>query len=570
MDMDFPPNTKKIGAYLQLKGVFNIQFAVKDNIVYIIEVNPRASRTLPFLCKVTGLPLIDIATQCIMGQSLKSLGLLETPELPYYYVKESVLPFIKFPNANPLLGPEMKSTGEVMGTGSTFEEAYAKTQIAAGNHLPKSGNVYLVAAPSYNAKLQDIAKKLSQLGFKLFVQKACLDHFENKHHYQSVNAPAEIINCVLVIAIHDMANMNIAIAKDIRYALEKGICHVTSGGAASAIVSAILYQAKNNLAIHSLQENIHLVKSLKKPKHILTGEELTPDEIEKLLAKAIHLKNLRKTKQFSSALAGYHLALLFNKPSLRTRMSFTIGMRELGGDVIESIESTRKVETPEDEAGVLNGYCDVVMVRTHEDAHLARMKKTAKIPIINGLSALHHPCQIFADLMTLYEVFGCLSGLTLTYIGDGNNILHSLLLLAPQMGVNIHYCCPPTRGPDQTILATSMTKLGESTGKISAFSSPHEAAFNAHAVYTDVWTSMGFEDANENLFQGFQVNETLMQHALPNAIFMHCLPMERGKEVSTTLPDQPCSVIYQQSENRLHVQKALLLFLLKNEGFQHD
>jgi ornithine carbamoyltransferase len=193
------------------------------------------------------------------------------------------------------------------------------------------------------------------------------------------------------------------------------------------------------------------------------------------------------------------------------------------------------------------------------------MSQVSHIPIINGLSDLHHPCQILADLLTLQELFGSLQGLTLSYIGDGNNILHSLLLLAPALGVTIHYCCPETRGPDAGILATSLAKVKTGTGQIRSFSEPKQAVKGAHAIYTDVWTSMGFEDKTaEHLFAGFQVNEALLAQADPQAVFMHCLPMERGKEVSETLPEHPQSVIFRQSENRLHVQKALLLHLLSN------
>jgi ornithine carbamoyltransferase len=303
--------------------------------------------------------------------------------------------------------------------------------------------------------------------------------------------------------------------------------------------------------------------SAKVVKHILTGEELTAVEVEALLNQAILLKKERADKGLRKDLVGQHLALLFDKPSLRTRFSFSIAMRELGGDVVESVDTTRKTETPEDQAGVLSGYCDAIMVRTHGDFLLEEMSKTSRIPVINGLSALHHPCQIWADLLTMLEVFGKLKGLTLSYVGDGNNILHSFLLLAPLLGVNIHYCCPPTRSPDPEILKRSIERLNNTSGKIQSFASPGEAVAGAHAVYTDVWTSMGFEnDTADNLFEGFQVNEAMMSKALPEAIFMHCLPMERGKEVSETLPALPCSVIYQQSENRLHLQKALLLYLL--------
>lgn len=302
-------------------------------------------------------------------------------------------------------------------------------------------------------------------------------------------------------------------------------------------------------------------------KHVLTGEELSLETTLELLQHALILKNTRGDNSLAKPLCGLHLALLFDKPSLRTRFSFTAAMRELGGDIIESLESTRKSETPEDQARVLSGYCHAVMVRTHHDSTLERMGHVATIPIINGLSNLHHPCQIFADLLTLLEIFGNLKGLTLSYIGDGNNILHSLLLLAPRLGVNIHYCCPESRGPNQTILARSKNYLNQDSANIQAFATPEAAVAKAHAVYTDVWTSMGFEDtAAEHLFSGFQVNEQLMQHALPEAILLHCLPMQRGKEVSETLPDQACSAIFQQSENRLHVQKALLLYLLKSSS----
>lgn len=305
------------------------------------------------------------------------------------------------------------------------------------------------------------------------------------------------------------------------------------------------------------------MKTVNQYKHILTGEELTAEEISRILNEGLMLKKQRNLNLLNSALKGQHLALLFDKPSLRTRFSFTVAMRELGGDVIESVEHTRKKETPEDQAGVLSGYCHGIMIRTHQDSMIKRMAVASKIPVINGLSDLHHPCQILADLLTLQEVFGSLKNLTLCYIGDGNNILHSLLLMAPKMGVNIHYCCPVSREPDKIILSESLKYLNNSTGQIKSFDQPELAAAHTQAVYTDVWTSMGFENQSaEHLFEGFQVNEKLMEKADPHAIFMHCLPMERGKEVSESLVNHPCSVIFQQSENRLHVQKALLLYLL--------
>lgn len=304
-------------------------------------------------------------------------------------------------------------------------------------------------------------------------------------------------------------------------------------------------------------------------KNLLTGEELSVDEIKSLLALASEFKKKRKEGRSTNILKGKHLALLFEKPSLRTRFSFTVAMHELGGNVVESLGETRKKEEPEDVARVIEGYCHAVMIRTHSDNILTRMGQASKIPIINGLSDLHHPCQILADLLTLHEVFGKLEGLKLTYIGDGNNILHSLLLLAPLMGVHLHYCCPKTCGPNADILKHALMRAKQVKGTITtcSASAPIVAAHQAHAIYTDVWASMGFENkTDERLFEGFQVNEELMEHALPEAIFMHCLPMIRGKEVSRTLPDKPASVIFKQSENRLHIQKALLVALIAEQG----
>lgn len=297
--------------------------------------------------------------------------------------------------------------------------------------------------------------------------------------------------------------------------------------------------------------------STRKNKHFLTGTELSAEELKLVLEKA---KALKQTPSFySQALAQKSLAMIFEKPSFRTRLSFAMAIQSMGGIAIESVSNTRKQETPADMARVLNGYVDFIMVRTHADEILQEMAACAKVPIINGLSALHHPCQILADLLSLWEQFGSLEGLAVAYIGDGNNILHSLMLLAPQLGVTINYCCPASHQPNASIVEQAQSIK---TNMIHHFSKPENAVKNAHAVYTDVWTSMGFEgQEHHEAFQGFQVNESLMSHAKPEAVFMHCMPMERGKEVSETLPDSPASIIFTQSENRMHIQKALLLFL---------
>ncbi len=290
--------------------------------------------------------------------------------------------------------------------------------------------------------------------------------------------------------------------------------------------------------------------------HLLTGNEFNKDEILEILALATRLK---QDKQFSSnLLQGRHVALLFEKPSLRTRFSFTAAVNQLGGHAIESVSNTRKSEAPKDLIRVIQGYCDAMMLRTFDDAVFSEMQAYATIPIINGLSNLFHPCQAFADLLTLQETFSKLEGLSIAYLGDGNNVLHSLMLLANKLGINIHYSCPNGHKPNAEVLAMlQQPKL------VKAFSDPQEAVHGCDAIYTDVWTSMGFDKSDEAYFSGYQVNEAMIEKANPNAVFMHCMPMERGKEVSITLPDASSSVIFQQSENRLHAQKAIMIKLLK-------
>jgi ornithine carbamoyltransferase len=283
--------------------------------------------------------------------------------------------------------------------------------------------------------------------------------------------------------------------------------------------------------------------------------ELSAKEILELLELASHIK--KNPKQYARALQGKTLVMLFEKPSFRTRLSFHLAMESMGGKAIESVGTTRKAEEPKDSVRVLNGYCDYIMVRTHEDKHLEEMAAYSKVPIINGLSALYHPCQTLADLLSLKEHFGSLQDLRVSYVGVGNNVLHTLLLMGPKVGLTIAYCCPEGQGPDSAVLLTAQQEFGD---RIVCYEQPEEAVHLAHAVYTDVWVSMGFEHKESPTeFQTFQVNEQLMSKARPDAVFMHCMPMERGKEVSVSLPDAACSLIFSQSDNRLHVQKALLI-----------
>ena len=286
-------------------------------------------------------------------------------------------------------------------------------------------------------------------------------------------------------------------------------------------------------------------------RHIITGNELNKADIEHILSISEKLKAEDSQKSvYADFLKHKNIALIFEKPSLRTRFSFTAGINQLGGHVIESISQTRKYEEPKDFIRVIQNYCSAVIIRASDDNALVEMQQYSNVPIINALTDMFHPCQALADLLTLKECFKNFENIKIAYIGDENNVLHSLMMMASKLGITVHYCCPKGCEPQQNYPLTK------------AFSDPKEAVKNCHAVYTDVWTSMGFEQKDESLFEGLQVNEALMSHALPDAVFMHCMPMERGKEVSQHLPDSECSVIFQQSENRLHVQKALLISLL--------
>ena len=232
---------------------------------------------------------------------------------------------------------------------------------------------------------------------------------------------------------------------------------------------------------------------------------------------------------------------------------------EMGGNVIESISTTRKQEEPKDFIRVIQGYCSAVVIRTFADSDLEEMVAYSKVPIINALTDLYHPCQTLADLLTLKEIFKDLISTKIAYLGDANNILYSLLLLTNTLGMRVNYALPKGHKVDPKILE----QLND-LNLVEGFNDPKEAVKGCDVVYTDVWCSMGFEPTSEASFEGFQVNKKLMSFANKSAVFMHCMPMERGKEVSNDLPDDDCSVIFQQSLNRKYVQKAVLYMLLKD------
>lgn len=304
-----------------------------------------------------------------------------------------------------------------------------------------------------------------------------------------------------------------------------------------------------------------------KTKFFLTGEEISQVELLNLLEAAVEIKKYRGQEEIYT-LKNKTIALIFEKPSLRTRLSFTIGIQELGGSVVELVGSQIKHEEPQDSIRVLQGMVHGLMIRTFEHEKLNQMAQYSKIPIINGLSDSHHPCQALADLLTLKEKFNKLKGLKLAYLGDGNNVLHSLLLLAPYAGVDVYYACPESYQPDPTILQRAQTRAKDVKTKIVKCKTPQEAATNAHALYTDVWTSMGFEKENEiriKAFEGYQINKDLLQLSDPNAIVLHCLPMVREQEITSDVVESPASALFQQAENRLHAQKALLLGLYSKD-----
>ncbi len=300
-----------------------------------------------------------------------------------------------------------------------------------------------------------------------------------------------------------------------------------------------------------------------KAQHFLTGEELSKTELLELLMTAEFLKKTRGQEK-QNVLNNKSIALIFEKPSLRTRLSFTVGVQELGGTSIELSSQQKKNEEPEDEIRVLQGMVHGLMLRTFKHETLERMVSKSKIPVINGLSDSHHPCQALADLQTLLQRFGKLQGLKLAYIGDGNNVLHSLLLMAPFVGVDVHYACPQGYQPDSEILARAHIRAKAGGAEIKKFTTPQEAVAGVDAIYTDVWTSMGFEKENEirlKAFEGYQVNKNLLAKAQPQAIVLHCLPMIKGQEITAEVVEMSNSALFEQAENRLHAQKALMIGL---------
>jgi ornithine carbamoyltransferase len=280
------------------------------------------------------------------------------------------------------------------------------------------------------------------------------------------------------------------------------------------------------------------------------------------LAKDVKLSRTR----YSSALKGRYAALLFEKPSLRTRMTFELAMKQLGGDVVTQIGMIGDREPLKDVARNLGRWTDVIVARTFAQQTVDELAKWSGLPVVNALTDLYHPCQALADMLTLREKFGRLRGLKLAYVGDGNNVAHSLMLCAARLGMNMSVATPRGYAPRTAVIAQAIELSRLSGARIEVMADPADAVQNAHAVYTDTWTSMGQEsEAAERAktFAPYQVNEILLALARPDTLFMHCLPAKRGQEVTDEVMESPQSVAFDQAENRLHAQKAVLLMLLQ-------
>lgn len=294
-------------------------------------------------------------------------------------------------------------------------------------------------------------------------------------------------------------------------------------------------------------------------------------EIESLLGLAMDIKNRLKNKEPYVPLKNKSLAMIFKKPSTRTRISFEVGMTQLGGHALYLSPKDLQIgrgETIADTARVLSRYVDAIMYRGFSHDITLELARHATIPVINGLDDLEHPCQILADLLTIKEHKREFKGLNLTYVGDGNNVCNSLLLGCAMVGINITFGCPIQYMPDQRIIKKASELAVGSGSHVHLKSNPMEAVENADIVYTDVWVSMGEESEKakrEEIFKPYQVNIELLSLAKSNCIVMHCLPAHRGHEITDEVVDGEHSVVFDQAENRLHAQKALLVKLIGSD-----
>lgn len=304
-----------------------------------------------------------------------------------------------------------------------------------------------------------------------------------------------------------------------------------------------------------------------KARHLTSIHELSIDDFQEIMALSRQIK--ASPQLFRGALAGKTLAMIFQKPSTRTRVSFQVGMSQLGGTGLSLGQNELQLgrgETVEDTARVLSRYVDGIMARVFSHNDIIKLAEYATVPVINGLSDLLHPCQAICDYLTMVERFGDLRGLRVVYIGDGNNVAHSLAYGAAKLGVHLVVCDPGGKYACNAAVMENARQDAKATGaKIEETSNIDEALRGAKVVYTDVWTSMGQEEESKQRrkdLAAYQVNGALFAKADSDAIFMHCLPAHRGEEVTNEVADHPRSVIFDQAENRLHIQKAVMALLM--------
>ncbi|WP_139491205.1 ornithine carbamoyltransferase [Brevibacillus dissolubilis] len=305
-----------------------------------------------------------------------------------------------------------------------------------------------------------------------------------------------------------------------------------------------------------------------KGRDVLRIDEFNQQELHQLVQLALDIKKMQKAGTPYQPLKGKTLGMIFTKSSTRTRVSFEVGMYQLGGMSLFLSDRDLQIgrgEPISDTAQVMSRYLDCIMIRTHAHEDVEELARYADIPIINGLTDQFHPCQALADLLTILEHKGSLEGVKLTYIGDGNNVANSLVLGAALLGLDIRVATPEGYEMDPQILQQAQAYANQSGAKLLTTHDPLEAVHQTEVIYTDVWTSMGFEAENEKRlkdFAAYQVNQDLMKNADPNYLFMHCLPAHRGEEVAADVIDSKHSIVFDQAENRLHAQKAILTTVL--------
>ncbi|ASJ12191.1 ornithine carbamoyltransferase [Thermococcus thioreducens] len=301
---------------------------------------------------------------------------------------------------------------------------------------------------------------------------------------------------------------------------------------------------------------------------VLCLQDFTREEIETILKTAEMMKIWNKIGKPHRVLEGKTLAMIFQKPSTRTRISFEVGIYQLGGYGLylnANDLQLRRGETIADTARVLSRYVDGIMARVFDHQDVVDLAKYADVPVINGLSDFSHPCQALADYQTILEKKGRIQGLKVVYVGDGNNVAHSLMIAGTKLGANVVVATPEGYEPDKRVIKWAEQNAAESGGSFELLHDPVQAVKGADVIYTDVWASMGQEaeaEERRKIFQPFQVNKELVKHAKPDYIFMHCLPAHRGEEVTDDVVDSPNSVVFDEAENRLHAQKAVMALVM--------